>query len=137
MDTTVFPSIENPAVEIQESFDEKDINLRPILTDQNQMLDILPRLLLVATRNIKEGDELFYEKGKNYYVNLGTFQELSAKEQTECKAYYGIKVADMIPSVKTWKQVLSNGSRNELMHQFVAAEKEEKKVTGMLNKKTK
>ncbi len=56
------------------------------------------------------GDELFYEKGKNYYSNLGTFQDLTEKEQSDCKAYYDIKLSDMVPKLKSWKNVLHKGS---------------------------
>jgi hypothetical protein len=111
LDTQVADECDNPAEHIKESFVEEDVNLKAVLVDRNASMDgFCTKILLLAIKDIKAGDELFYEKGKNYYANLGTFQDLSEKEQSDCKAYYDIKLSDMVPKLKSWKNVLHKGS---------------------------
>ena len=84
-----------------ENFIKEDVILKAIIVDKNGSLqDLVTRALLLATKEIKAGDELFYEKGKNYYVNLGTFQSLSEKEQVDYRSYYGLTLPDMVPPLK-------------------------------------
>jgi hypothetical protein len=108
LDTSVFDAVDNPLTKAYDFFDKKSVNIKGILTDINRsMHGLIPRVLFVATKDITAGTELCYEKGKNYYCNLGTFQKLSSKKQEDCKSYYDITLDDLNPKVKSWKVVTS------------------------------
>ena len=115
-DVSVFKDIDNPFVNSYDFFKKEYLNCKAVLTDiENSLHGILPRVLMVATKAISAGDELSYEKGKNYYCNLATFQKLTLKEQENCKSYYDITLSDLNPIVKSWKVVTSR-QISELAH---------------------
>ena len=108
LDLTDVSSHENPANVMQEYFNREAVNLEATIYDvENSCSGIIPRVLLTATRDIQMGEVLSYEKGRNFYTPLGTFQSLSKKEQDECKAYYDIALMHLEPTVKTWTKVKS------------------------------